>query len=400
MKIKAICVWMKTQSIKCCLFAVCLLPVPVAATVTTTATSMTTAVPTMAVAVAGQWRASATAFARVKAYRQVTLRLPFAARITALHVEPGAHVVAGTELAHFDAPLLRQNLANWKQALLEVQLAQKHLQILRETQIQHTSTRQQRVAGEQALAQAQGKARLQWETLAASADLLHIKIERQALAKQLKQQEVSRIAQQLGSLKAPFDGLIVKRQVTLGEQLEAGSALFELEALQQVYVNVYIPRAVLTFWHKGETCRDSTLDNTVQHAAPCRTKSGLLQPVGGVPLYDARTGLWRLRFTSHNPGLLLRDGSWIVVKHFAPPRPVVWVPQAAVVSRHRQSWCMVAGKHAGDSDAYKAVAVKTGAAVDGRVPVISGLQAGDKVMTSGAYEWLYRDLKQLIKFVD
>jgi len=374
------------------LFAVCLLP-PLAY-----AGSLQTAT-----AVAGKWRASATAFARVAARQQVTLSLPFAARITSLSVEPGARVAAGTELAQFDAPLLRQYLANWKQALLEKQLAEKHLQILRETQKQHTSTRQQQVAGEQALAQAQGKVSLQWEILAASADLLHIKINRQTLAKQLKHQQVSRIARQLGSLKAPFAGVVVKRQVTLGEQVKTGSVLFELEKLQPVYLDVSVPAADLAFWRNGESCRypaaADTVHDTAHDAAGCKLESTRLQPVGGVPLYNARTGLWQLRFLSNNLRLLLRDGSWVEVKHLAAPETVVWVPQVAVVSRNRKSWCVVATGQ-GDDHKYKSVAVKTGAAVNGRTPVISGLKAGDKVVTRGAYELLYGDIKQLIKFVD
>ena len=389
---------MKTQCINSGLLrllpvAVCLLPVPVAATPTTAATSMTTAAPTTAVAVAGSWQPSAIAPGRVSARQQVVLRLPFAARITALTVEPGARVAAGTELARFDAPLLRQYLASWKQALLEVRLAQKQLQIIRENESQHVSTRQQRVVAQQVLAKAQGKAQLQWETLAASLDLLHIKIDKKILAKQLKKDDPSLIIQQLGSLKAPFAGIVTQRRVTLGEQIGADSPVFELEALQQIYVDVGVPQAALSFWQSGKTYAYSPA--TQSASAHTTTATEILQPSGGEALYDASTGLWLLRFTGNNPGLSLRDGSWLKVKHVAAPEAVVWVPTSAVVSRQRKAWCIVVHKQQ-----IKSVAITAGEAVAGRVPVLTGLKAGDRVVTQGAYELLYRDLKQLIQFVD
>ncbi len=339
--------------------------------------------PVTAPAVAGNWQATATAFARVRARQQAMLGLPFAARIIALDVEPGAKVVAGDELLRFDAPVLRQHLAAWQQALLEVRLAQKRLQVLKESESQHAITRRDLVAGEQAVAQAQGKARMTWETLAADLDLLHIKADSATLETRISKEGVSSVAQGLGSLQAPFAGIVTERRVALGEQINAGSPVIELEALEQVYLEAGVPEAALpvwrtgvTRWHSGET-------------------EGLLQPLDGAALYDAGTGLWLLRYRTDNPQQVLRDGAWIEVSHTGTPEAVVWVPAAAVVSRNGKTWCIVQ-----TGDQFKPVEVRAGPAVDGRIPVIEGIAAGDRVVIEGAYELLYRDLKDLIKFVD
>ena len=336
-----------------------------------------------ALAVAGKWQASATALARVSARQQAVLRLPFAARIISLNDEPGARVAAGDDLASFDAPLLRRHLAAWKQALLEVRLSQKRLQVLRESESQRAITRRERVAGEQAVAQALGKSRMTWETLAADLDFLHVTVTEKVLETRLRKAGIATVARGIGRLKAPFTGLVTKRRVALGEQVNAGSPVFELETLQQVYLDVGVPEAALPFWRAGET-------RWYSGAA-----EGRLQPLDGAALYDAGTGLWLLRFKADNPGLVLRDGAWIEVSHTGAPKTVAWVPAAAVVARNRKTWCI--RQQVGR---FKAVEVQAGPAVDGRTPILAGIAVGDRVVTEGAYELLYRDLKTLIKFVD
>lgn len=191
------------------------------------------------------------------------------------------------------------------------------------------------------------------------------------------------MARALGSLMAPFAGIVTERRVTLGEQVEAGSPVLELEALEQVYLDVGVPQTSLPVWKAGETR---------WHAGAAQ---GLLEPLDGAALYDANSGLWLLRYLADNPDRVLRDGAWIEVEHVGVSVPVVWVPTAAVVARNGKTWCVVR-----DGDQFKPVEVEVGQAVGGRVPVLSGIAAGDKVVTKGAYELLYRDLKELIKFVD
>ncbi len=334
-------------------------------------------------AVAGSWQPVASAFARVSARQQAVLSLPFFARIVALDVEPGTRVAAGDELLRFDAPLFRQHLAVWKQRLLEVRLAKKRLQVLRESERQHAITRQERVLGEQAVAQAQAQSGLAWQILAADLDLLHAQIDQKTLEDRISKTGLQATARSLGKLRAPFAGVVTLRRAALGEQLPAGSPLLELEVLNPVYVDVGLPVRELRLWQAGETywLKDK--------------KRVRLQRLQGVPLYDAYSGLWLRRYESKNPGDRLRDGVWITVQHRGVPQTVVWVPAAAVVARNGKTWCVIQKQ-----DQFNAVEVHVGAVFDGRIPILSGIKAGTKVVTRGAYELLYRDIKALIKFVD
>lgn len=103
-----------------------------------------------------------------------------------------------------------------------------------------------------------------------------------------------------------------------------------------------------------------------------------------------------MRFEADNPDLLLRDNAWVEVIHRAAPVPVLWVPAAAVVARNGRTWCIVVRE-----GRPQPVEVRVGpVADDGRIPVLAGLKPQAQVVTEGAYELLYRDVKELIKFED
>lgn len=345
-------------------------------------------VPPTTPAVAGTWQPRESAFARVSTRQQRTLSLPFAARIMALEVEPGARVAAGNELARFNSPLLKGHLLAWQQARREFALARKQLQVLGESEKGHAITRRERVAGEQALSRAQGDSDLAWQTLAADLELIHQPADEEGLDQAIGKQGLPNLVLNLSRLRAPFAGVVTARPAALNEQLAAGDAILELEALERVYLDVGVPEASLTVWQAGETYGQM---NGRLNPAPIA-----LEPVDGLPLYDADSGLWLLRFEADNPDLALRDGAWIEVEHLGAPEPVVWVPAAAVVSRDGKTWCIV--QYEGELKPFE---VEVGlVSDDGRIPVITGLQAGAQVVTEGAYELLYRDLKELIKFVD
>jgi len=340
--------------------------------------------PSTALAQAGEWRPHLRAFARISARQQTRLSLPFGARIRGLPVQPGGKVAAGDLLATFDAPRLRRHLAAWQQARREVRLARKHLKLLRTGNQEHTLTRHDLMAGEQAAQQAEGRSELAWETLAADLDQLNQKAAPDRLARRIHAIGLSEVARGLGRLKAPFAGLVRLRHAAEGEQLAAGDPILELESLDPVYLDVGVPKSQLTEWRRGQSYWQGGGEKVI------------LQPLAGVPRLDADTGLWLLRLVAHNPGYRLRDGAWIEVHHLGDPRTVAWVPGQAVVSRNGRDWVIVPG-----DKGPKPVEVRVGpTAADGLIPVLKGLEPGTQVVTEGAYEQLYRDLKDLIKFVD
>ena len=338
--------------------------------------------------VPGSWQRSKSAYAIVKARQQAVLSLPFSARITALEIEPGATVKKGQVLARFDTPQLKQHLAFWHQKTVEVSLAKKRLSVLRQSVKSHTVTRRDVSLGEIAVAQAQGQAGTAWEVLAADLFVLNEPINKQAIEHGISKRGIPALAAEMGRFRAPFSGIVVKRWSALGEQLAPNTPILELETLEQVYVEVHVTKSDLAFWKDGETrlSVNSGEENNV-----------VLKALETVPLYDEQSGLWVIRFIADNPDLALRDGAWIEVVHKSAPRSVLWVPESAVVARNGKTWCIIQSADGQSKPAEVQVGNKS---PDGRIPVLSGLEGTADVVSKGAYELLYRDIKDLIKFVD
>lgn len=340
-------------------------------------------VPT-ALARPGPWQPRQQALGRVTPEREATLGLPFAARITSPVVEIGTRVRKGQVLMRFKSPTLAGHLTSWRQAGKEQALARRDLALLRAGGKTHTVTRHDRLQGEQALTRREGATRLAWQVLAADLLGLNIETDADSLSRRLQRVGRQEILSDLSRLLAPFDGLVTERRVSPGAQVAAGTPILRLEALQSVYVDVEVGERALTTWRSGGKTRWRSATGWIE-----------LQPAAGRPVYDADSGLWRLRFRSRNPGLALRRGRWLEVEHLGPARTVYWVPDAAVVARNGRTWCVI------ERDGHFAsVEVEAGPASDGRTPILSGLGAGDQVVTEGAYERLYHDIKGLIRFVD
>ncbi len=342
------------------------------------------ATPSTEATVAGSWQPQARALARVRARTEAALSLPFTARIRALSATPGAQVHAGDVLARFDAPELRRQLAEWQLARQASNLAQKRLAVMQQGRRESTVTRNELLATEEGAAQADRTARMAWQGLAALLDLLNQGTDEASLSHRAERQGLGALAADLSQLKAPFDGIVAALHASVGEQLSAGAAVLELESLTGMYLSVGVNEAAVPAWREGQTWwqhGDLRLD---------------LHPLGGTARLDPASGLWLLDFETGQAEPGLQDGAWVEVWHRGPARPVVWVPASAVVARNGKTWVMVPG-----AKETRPVAVEVGpAAPDGRIPVLEGLTPGTPVVTEGAYELLYRDLKDLIKFVD
>ena len=333
---------------------------------------------------AGTWQPQHTAFGVVRTRRESTLRLPFSARITELPVEPGVRVAAGDVLVRFDAPSLHQHLQAWLDARRVHHFALERRRILRESLREHTATRHQVAQSEQTAAEAEAALRLAWETLAADLDVLNLPAEREKLARRVEEVGLAQTSQDLGRFRAPFAGIVVRRDASEGEQLAQGAAILDVEALDRVYIDVGVPRADLADWQAGQSRWDDGSSVVELQATP------------GAPRYDPGSGLWLLRFQTRSAEASTWDGAWVEVRHLGPAQPVAWVPRAAVVARNGRTWCVVE-----DERGVRPAPVRVGEVQGGeRVPVLEGLAPGARVVTEGAYELLYRDLKELIRFED
>ncbi len=339
--------------------------------------------PATAAVEAGQWRPQQIAFGHAFPFRETALTAPFSARIIEVKADIGDRVLREQVLIRFEAPDLITLLTNLHNAQQEIDLATRRADALSESLREKAVTRSTKLEADIALGEARNLLADTWQALDHALLVLGNKSDHVVIKQSLAKQSFEAVASSLSVVRAPFDGLLVDRQVGADQILLPGTLLFRLEDLATVYIEVGVQRDQVSAWREGAAI------------AVVADEPMALTLVSHEPRLDTDTGLWLLRFVADNPNYQLRDGAWLKVRLLGPSQAVVWVPKAAVVARDGKTYCV---RKQGDT--FEAVEVLVGSQVDRRVPVLSGLDSGDQVATEGAYELLYRDVKELMKFVD
>ena len=331
----------------------------------------------------GQWQQEVTAFGQISALAKTALTMPFAIKITQASMQPGGKVVAGQVLLRFQSPTFLKNISEYATSRRLFLLGKKQQKILRQGIREHTLTRRDVLSGSKQSLKIEAELERSWNQVHTDLMLLGSDIQRKELDVLLNDKTPSAVAETLSVLRAPFSGIILNTPPTAGQWIQANSPVLSLEDLHKVYVTVAVSKKMAGDWSSGQTFIHNK-KNPIQ-----------LHPVPGPARIDAASGLHLLVFTSDNPNNSLGDGQWIRVIHRSPEKQVTWVPASAVVSRNNQSWCIVK-----NNKNYMPIRIEAGGEKDGKIPVLSGLKAGQQVVCENAYELLYRDLKELIKFVD
>jgi RND family efflux transporter MFP subunit len=175
---------------------------------------------------------------------------------------------------------------------------------------------------------------------------------------------------------SPLAGMVVKRFVSVGEQVDgtAGQPVVEVANYGEVELLASVPAAYLTRIRIGQTL------TITSDSVPGKSFTG--RAVAVSPSVDPVTnaGLVRVRFP--NPAGLLRLG--MVLTADAPAekhRGVLTVPPGAIY-RDEQGTTHV---YKVNGDAASAVKVRLGIQTQDAVELLSGVQAGDTVILTGGY---------------
>lgn len=183
--------------------------------------------------------------------------------------------------------------------------------------------------------------------------------------------ERDRVLLQRTVLRAPFDGIVGIREVSIGEYIDKGKALVNLESLDPVKLDFKVPEKYAGFLEKG-------LALSIEVAAyPGRMFSGEVYAVD--PRLDEASRTLRVRARLPNKDHALRPGMFARV-HLAlgGSRDALFVPESALVVKGSS-----ASVFRVVSDKAVFTAVQTGARRKGTVEITQGLAAGDSVVTDG-----------------
>jgi RND family efflux transporter MFP subunit len=177
-------------------------------------------------------------------------------------------------------------------------------------------------------------------------------------------------------VRAPLDGVVVKRFVSVGEQVDGTAAqpILEVAALGELELFGNVPALYLPHIHAGDqlTARSE--------AFPDRDFAGRVVAVS--PAVDAATNVGTVRIRLSNPRQSLKLGMFLTAQ--APiethPQALVVPPQA--VYRDEKNQALV---YRVTGNSAEAAPVKLGLETADRVELLSGAEQGDTIILTGGY---------------
>ena len=186
------------------------------------------------------------------------------------------------------------------------------------------------------------------------------------------------------TIKAPFTGILGIRQVNLGQYLAAGQAIVPLQSVNPIYVNFGVPQQESPKVRMGAGLRMTSDD------LPGSQFSGRVTAVDSVVSESTRN--IQVQATLANPGGRLRPGMFVqVVLGLGANRDVIALPASAInYAPYGDSVYVVTDiQDAKTGKSFKGVRqqfVKIEGSRGDQVAVVSGLNPGEEVVTSGVFK--------------
>ncbi len=186
------------------------------------------------------------------------------------------------------------------------------------------------------------------------------------------------------SLKAPKGGTIVERKITVGQIINPNDLLFHGVDLSTVWASANIYEKDIAKIKQGQQITAS-LDGI-----PDKTFTAKLSFVDSVLNKDSRT--LAVKAIINNPDGLLKPGQFLqLALHTGVKRNSIIIPRTALVEMDKSD---VEGKHKHlvylkIKDKYVPREIEVQSHDSNTVEVISGLKAGEELITQGAYQLQY-----------
>src|SRR5260370_19937053 len=185
------------------------------------------------------------------------------------------------------------------------------------------------------------------------------------------------------TIRAPFSGVLGIRQANLGQYLAAGSAIVPLQSLNPIYVTFSVPQQAIAHVQTGQTVRI-----TSQHLAGFQ-RAGRVNALDSV--VDQNTRNVQVQATLTNPQGKLHPGMFVQVEvGVVAKRNLIPLPASAIsYAPFRNSVFVVADLKSPTGQTYRGVRqqfLKVDGARGDQVGVVSGINPGDEVVTSGVFK--------------
>ena len=300
-----------------------------------------------------------------------------AGRVTAVYVLPGAAVRRGTVLAQFHSDSVHETVGALVQAFAAVdrqrsavafaqQAAERyiHLYAIQAASLEEKQRSDQMLAqSKQDLVDAQANVHMEREHLS---ELLQVSPETLT--------PTNLYDRELIPIRSPIDGVVVARNVTVGQVVEAGFEAFTVSNLSSVWVIAAVNEKDIGLVRKGAFA-DVITQGYADTAFP-----GRVAMVGD--MLDSATRTIPVRIAVANPGTRLRPGMFASA-HISGPktRTALFIPEDALQDVNGNQVVFTTQ----DGSTFKAQVVRLGTRTGGRAEVIEGLKPGDHLVIHGAF---------------
>jgi len=178
---------------------------------------------------------------------------------------------------------------------------------------------------------------------------------------------------------APFDGVAGLRNISVGDYLKEGADIVNLEDMSAMYVDFRLPERLQARVRPGQGARVQV------EALPDRAFAAVVQAVD--PQIDANGRSLSVRGCIDNRLLQLRPGMFARVStRLGDDRQALMVPEEAIVSQGGRQSVIRLQRGAGEGApawSSQRVEVETGTRLAGRVEIVRGLDAGERIVTAG-----------------
>ena len=184
------------------------------------------------------------------------------------------------------------------------------------------------------------------------------------------------------SLTSPIAGIVIERNGTIGATVASDANVFKIIDISRVWIDANVFEKDLERVRRGQEVKVSV------PAFPGSTFSGRVILVSSV--VDPETRSVKVRTEVPNPDARLKPDMFANVQIITDlHRTAISIPQAAVLDDGGKTVVFVS-----EGSGYVKRGVNVGIQGNGRVEIIEGLQAGDKVVVKGNYLLLQQSKPQ------
>jgi membrane fusion protein (multidrug efflux system) len=185
------------------------------------------------------------------------------------------------------------------------------------------------------------------------------------------------------TIRAPFAGILGIRHVNLGQYLSAGDELVTLQSLNPIYVNFGVPQQAIGQMHVGRNVHITTDDLSGV------AFEGRVTAIDSI--VDEATRNVQVQAALANPKGTLRPGMFVQAQvTLGASSAVISLPASAIsYAPYGDSIFVVTDLTSETGQTYRGVRqqlVKLGAARGDQIAIVSGVAAGDEVVTSGGFK--------------